>query len=182
MKKTIIVGVTGSIAAYKACDLVRSFKKTGFDVVVIMTKAAKEFVSKLTFETLSGNSVVDDMFCSPDEWDIKHVSLAGKASLVIIAPATANIISKIASGICDDSLTTIILATKAPVIIAPAMNDNMYNNKIIQENIAKLKRHNFIFIGPVKGKLASGYEAIGHIEDTEKIAELAKKALSLKIR
>lgn len=180
MKKTILLGITGSIAAYKACELVRSLRKADYDIICIMTKEAKEFVSKLTFETLSGNSVVDDMFCSPGEWDIKHVSLAEKASLVIIAPATANIISKIASGICDDSLTTIISATKAPVIIAPAMNDNMYNNKIIQENIAKLKRHNFIFIGPVKGKLASGYEAIGHIEDTEKIAVLAKKVLSSK--
>ena len=176
--KNIILGITGSIAAYKACDIVSAFKESGFEVTVVMTKEAKEFVSKLTFETLSENKVIDDMFLSPEEWDVRHISLAKKADLILIAPATANIISKIACGISDDALTALVLAAKAPIMIAPAMNNNMYENKIIQENIAKLKKLGVVFIGPVKGKLACGDIAMGHIAELSDIVRSAKKILS----
>lgn len=177
MKKNIVLGITGSIAAYKACDITSAFKESGFDITVVMTSQAKEFVSKLTFETLSGNKVIDDMFSSPEEWDVKHISLAKKADLIVIAPATANIISKIACGISDDALTTLVLATKAPVIIAPAMNNNMYENRIIQENISKLKKMGYIFVGPIKGHLACGDIAMGHIAKVEDIVKAAKKVI-----
>ena len=176
-KKLVVLGITGSIASYKACDIVNLLRKKGFDSVCVMTREAKEFIAPLTLETLSGNKVIDDMFRLPDRREPVHTSLADRASLVLIAPATANIIGKIANGICDDIVTCIVLATKAPVLIAPAMNDNMYKHKIVQENVAKLKKIGYRFVGPVKGRLLCGYEGMGHIADLDTIFKEARKLL-----
>ena len=175
--KTIILGVTGSIAAYKACELTGLLKKEGFNVRVLLTKEANEFVTALTLQTLSQNKVIMDMFESPEEWNPVHTSLAQSADLILIAPATANIIAKLASGICDDILTCTIFAADAPVLIAPAMNDKMYEHKVVQDNIAKLKKIGYRFIGPIKGHLACGCEAVGHIADlADIIAEVKRLA------
>jgi len=177
-KKEIIIGVTGSIAAYKACDIIRGLKKYGYNTTVIMTKEAEEFVTPLLMSDISENKAYTDMFGPVREWDIKHVSLAQAADLILIAPATANIIAKLALGICNDLLTCTVLASRAPVLIAPAMNDNMYSHRSTQDNIKKLKSFGYKFIGPVKGKLACGTEGIGHIADVEEIIREAKKTLS----
>ena len=173
--KTVILGVTGSIAAYKACELTSLLRKEGFNVRALLTKEGKEFVTALTLQTLSQNKVITDMFESPEEWNPVHTSLAEEADLILIAPATANIIAKLASGICDDILTCTIFASDAPVLIAPAMNDKMYEHKIVQENIAKLKKAGYRFIGPIKGHLACGCEAVGHIADLSDIIAEAKR-------
>lgn len=175
--RTVLVGVTGSIAAYKACEIIRLLKKDGLDVRVLLTKEAGAFVTPLTFQTLSQNEVVSDMFELPEEWNPRHTSLADKAGLVLIAPATANIIGKLASGICDDILTCTVFATKAPVLIAPAMHASMYDHPVTQGNIARLKKIGYRFVGPVKGKLACGQEGLGHIADVADIVAEAKRLL-----
>jgi phosphopantothenoylcysteine decarboxylase/phosphopantothenate--cysteine ligase len=174
---SVILGVTGGIAAYRACEIISSLKKKCIDVTVLLTKEAEEFVTPLTFQTLSQNKVYRHLFSAPDEWNPVHTSLADKADLVLIAPATANVIGKVASGICDDILTCTIFATKAPVIFAPAMNEKMYQHKIVEYNIKKLKDVGYHFVGPVKGRLACGHEAIGHIADTQEIVGEAIKIL-----
>jgi phosphopantothenoylcysteine decarboxylase/phosphopantothenate--cysteine ligase len=176
-RKIVIVGVTASIAAYKACEIVNLLRKDSFDVRVILTEDALKFVTPLTFQTLSGNKVTGDMFETPDSWSPVHTSLAESASLILIAPATANVIGKLANGICDDLLTCVIYASRAPVLIAPAMNDNMYNHRIVAQNIAKLEKIGYSFIGPVKGRLACGHDAIGHIAPVPEIIKEAKKIL-----
>ncbi|MDP3790461.1 MAG: flavoprotein [Candidatus Omnitrophota bacterium] len=173
--KTIIVGVTGSIAAYRACEIVSALKKSLFDVKVILTKEGANFITPLTLQALSGNKVFTDMFEPPQKWEPVHTSLADSASLVLIAPATANVIGKLAGGICDDLLTCVVYATKAPILIAPAMNEKMYNHAILQENIAKLKKVGYSFVGPIKGHLACGHDAIGHISCTEDVVKEVKK-------
>jgi len=175
--RRVILGVTGSIAAYKACEITGLLRKAGLEVQVLLTEEAKEFVTPLTLQTLSGNRVITDMFDSPEEWDPVHTSLADSASIVLIAPATANIIGKLACGICDDILSCVVMATRAPVLIAPAMNDKMYTHDIVQENIAKLKKAGYKFIGPVKGRLACGYEGMGCLADAQAIANEAKRLL-----
>lgn len=174
-KKTIVLGVTGSIASYKAAELLSGLIKKGHGVSVIMTEEAAKFIAPLTFQTLSGNKVYSSMFEIPEEWDAKHVSLAKKAGVIVIAPATANIIGKLAGGICDDLLTCTVTASKAPVLLAPAMNDVMYNNKIVQENIARLKKAGFKFVGPKTGRLACGDIAIGCLADVEDIIKEIEK-------
>ena len=176
--KHIIIGVTGSIACYKALDVIRDLCKVGVSVEVIMTKEAEEFIRPVLFQAISGNKVITaDLFKLPEEWDVTHISLAEKADLVLIVPATANIIGKLANGICDDMLTCTICAAKAPVLFAPAMNEGMYKNKIVQGNIAKLKKSGYYFTGPVKGRLACEREGIGHIQDTEIIINEVKRLL-----
>ena len=175
--KNIVIGITGGIAAYKACGIVSFLKSQGAHVDVIMTKNACEFITPLTLETLSGNKVITDMFERPDYIDVKHISIAQKADLFLIAPATANIIGKVANGIADDMLSTTIMATKAPVVFAPAMNNNMYENKIVQNNIEKLKEYDYKFIEPAVGHLACGYEAKGKLPKTEEIIEQLKTIL-----
>lgn len=171
-KKHILLGVTGSIAAYKACEIVRGLQRQNTNVTVVMTKEAKEFVTPLTFASLSQNRVYDDMFLKDTiDWDIEHVSLAEKADVLLIAPATANIIGKLACGIADDLLSCVAMATKAPIVIAPAMNDGMYTNKIVQENIKKLESHGIYFVSPVKGRLACGSVGQGHLADVEAIVK-----------
>ena len=175
-KKTIVLGVTGGIAAYKAADIVSRLVKSNFNVEVIMTAHAMEFITPLTLRSLSGNEVISDMFCEPKVHEIQHISLAKKADLLLVAPATANIIGKVASGIADDMLSTTIMATKAPVVFAPAMNTNMYHNKIVEDNIKKLKSYGYKFISPASGRLACGDIGEGKLEDTSLICD---KVISL---
>lgn len=171
MEKNIVVGVSGGIAAYKACDVVSKLKKQGFEIDVIMTKNAQEFVSPLTFQTLSNQTVVTDMFETPSDWNVEHIELAKKADVFVIVPATANIIGKIANGIADDMITTTIMATEAKKVIVPAMNTKMYHNPIVQENILKLKKYGYYFIEPVSGLLACGDTGKGKMEDPTVIVE-----------
>lgn len=177
MKKRILIAVTGSIASYRACDLVNVLKKKGYDCTCVMTKDAKHFVTPLTLETLSGNKVYEDMFKLPEKRTSVHVSLAESADLIVVFPATASIIGKLASGISDDLVTCTVISTKSPVLLAPAMNDNMYKHKITQKNIRELEGIGYEFIGPIKGNLACGYVGIGHIIDTEKIVKRIEKIL-----
>ena len=176
--KTVILGVSGGIAAYKAVELLRLLVKAGASVHVVMTKAATEFVTPLTFQTLSGNPVHTELFNLITEQEIGHISLADRADLCIIAPATANFIGKLANGIADDLLTTTIMATRAPVLLAPAMNVNMYENAIYQENEAKLLRHGYLFAAPVSGYLACGWEGQGKLQEPAAIMEEAAAALT----
>ena len=176
-EKKIILGVSGSIAAYKGAEITRRLKEEGMSVLVIMTKEAEAFITALTLEALSGNKVYKEMFGGREYSDIEHISLADQADLILIAPATANIIAKIAAGICDDLLTATVCATKAKVLIAPAMNENMYLNKITQGNITKLKNLGYKFIAPRRGKLACGKIGEGCLADVETIIKEVKKVL-----
>ncbi len=178
--KQVILGVTGGIAVYKAVELLRLLTKAGADVHVIMTRAAQEFVTPLTFQTLSANPVHTELFNLIAEREIGHIALADRADLFIIAPATANIIGKIAGGIADDMLTTTVMATKAPLLIAPAMNVNMYTNPIYRENEDKLRRAGYQFLPPVKGALACGWEGEGKLAAPEDIFEAALVTLTAK--
>lgn len=176
----VVIGVCGGIAAYKVCELVRLFKKSRHEVSVIMTKNATEFVTPLTFQTLSCNPVSVEMFDKPNEWDIEHISLAKKADILIVAPATANVIGKVAGGIADDLLTTTIMATKAPVVFVPAMNTNMYQNNIFQKNVEYLKTLGYNFIEPDEGELACGDIGKGKFPKVELILEKVVKIMSKK--
>ena len=177
--KTIIVGVTGCIAAYKTAEIVRALKKLNADVWVAMTPEAEKFVTPLTFRTLSGNPVVTDLFNEDlKNIPVPHISLTERADLIVVAPATANIIGKTAQGIADDPLSTIIMSSKAKVMFAPAMNSRMWDNPIVQGNISKLKDLGYEFIGPEKGELACGDVGIGRLAPVEKIVEAAKKELA----
>ena len=178
--KVIVLGVTGGIAVYKAVELLRLLTKSGAEVHVVMTRAATEFVTPLTFQTLSGNPVHQELFNLISEQEIGHISLAERADLFLIAPATANFIGKMACGIADDLLSTTVMATKSPVLIAPAMNVNMYQNPIYRENEARLKGHGYLFIPPASGMLACGYEGEGKLPDPEVILEEAIAALTPK--
>jgi len=178
--KTIVVGVTGGIACYKAVELVRLLIKAGHRVQVIMTHGAMEFVTPLTFQTLCGNPVASDTFNLTQESEIGHINLADSADVFVIAPATANIIGKIANGIADDLLTTVLMATQAPVLIAPAMNIHMFENPILQENLRKLRRVGYHLLEPAVGFLACGYEGKGRLPDVEKIADEVERLLMKK--
>ena len=163
--KTIIVGVTGGIAAYKACDVVSKLKKLNANIHVIMTESACEFVQPMTFQTLSNNFVINDMFKEPKTWEVEHIELAKKADAFLIVPATANFIGKLAAGIADDMLTTTVMATRAPVIIAPALN----TNRIVQANMDKLGDLGYRFIDPASGRLACGDIGAGKLADVDDI-------------
>jgi len=177
MSKNVVLGVTGGIACYKSCELVSRLKKSGYGVDVIMTKNACQFVQPLTFETLSARPVVYDMFDRNHPWEVEHISLAKKADIFVIAPATANVIGKIANGIADDMLTTTVMATKAKVLLAPAMNTNMYENPVLQENIAKLKKLGYLFVEPAEGRLACGDVGKGKMAEPAEIADKIKEIL-----
>lgn len=177
---SIVLGVTGGIACYKAAELVRLLVREGFLVQVVMTRDAMEFVTPLTFQTLSGHPVATETFSLTQESEIGHIRLADEADLFVIAPATANIIGKIAGGIADDLLTTVVMATKAPVLIVPSMNVHMYENPILQENIAKLKRLGYYFMEPAEGYLACGYEGKGRLPEPEDIVEEVRRRLKKK--
>lgn len=173
--KNIIIGITGGIAAYKAAEVINRLKKEGANTYVIMTKHACEFITPLTLQTLSKNIVVTDMFQELRTWEVEHISLATKADIFLIVPATANIIGKVANGIADDMLSTTIMATKAPVVFAAAMNENMYENVIVQSNIRKLKEYGYYFIDPEVGMLACGKEGIGKLAKPDNIVVYVKK-------
>ena len=184
--KTIILGISGGIAAYKSAELIRLFKKEGAEVWVVMTKSAKEFVSPLTFETLSGNPVYSDMFLDSSIFNLQssismpHIDLAKRSDLFIVAPATANIIGKFANGIADDLLSTLYLSAISPVLIAPAMNNNMYANPVVQENIKRLKGFNINFVEPGFGELACGDKGEGRLAELDTILSKAKWLLAAK--
>jgi phosphopantothenoylcysteine decarboxylase/phosphopantothenate--cysteine ligase len=167
--KTIVLGITGSIAAYKAAEVASQLTQAGAKVNVIMTKEAIQFISPVTLRAITGRPVVNEMFDLASEFSIEHVSLAKSADIVVIAPATANIIAKLAAGIADDMLCCTVLATKAPVLVAPAMETNMYNNPVTQDNLSKLKVRHFVIIAPATGWLASGKEGPGRLADTNNI-------------
>ena len=175
-----MLGVAGGIACYKAVELVRLLVKADLKVRVIMTRGAMEFVTPLTFQTLSGHPVATNTFDLTQESEIGHINLADSANLFVIAPATANVIGKIANGIADDLLTTVLMATTAPVLIAPAMNIHMYENTILQENLRKLRRVGYHIMEPAEGYLACGYEGRGRLPDPEKIAEEIQRLLKRK--
>ena len=175
--KNILIGVTGSIAAYKTAEIVSHLFQQGAQVKVIMTKSAAQFVSPLTFQTLSHNQVYLDMFEKVEEYNPAHISLAEEADLMLIAPATANIIGKIACGIADDFLTTVVMSVTCPVLIAPAMNDRMYHNPIVQENIKRLGKLGYKFISPEKGYLACQKSGEGRLASLEVILNALTTAL-----
>lgn len=180
--KTILVGVCGGIAAYKICELVSKLKQRKASIEVVMTENAAKFVAPLTFQSLIARPVHMDMFklLKEEEWMIDHIALAEKCDLLVIAPATANIIGKIASGIADDLLTTVCMAVKSPVLIAPAMNENMWTNKIVNENVKKLKSLGFKFVGPAYGNLACGKCGLGRLENINKIINEIEEILKRK--
>lgn len=169
--KTIVLGVTGSIAAYKTANLASMLVKLGADVHVIMTQNATKFITPMTFETLTDNKCIADTFDRNFSFDVKHVSLAKKADLFMVAPCTANVIGKLAAGICDDMLTTTLLATKAPIILAPAMNTGMWENPILQDNLQKLQHYGYHFVEPAVGRLACGDVGSGKMPAEELLLE-----------
>ncbi len=178
--KNILLGITGGIAAYKALELVRLLVKQNAVVNVVMTKNAEQFVGKLSFQTLSGNPVLTDMFDLSSDAGIRHISIPDHANLAVIVPATANFIGKIAHGIADDLLTTMMLAMTKPVLFAPSMNVHMYENKIVRNNIKTLKQYGYCFIEPDEGWLACGYEGKGRLAEPEQIIEEMELLLTKK--
>ena len=179
-KPCVVLGVTGGIAVYKACELLRLLQKRGIDVFVVMTQNACRFVAPLTFETLSGHPVAVDTFDRPQTWEVEHIALAKRADLFLIAPATANIIGKMACGIADDMLSTTVMATRAPVLVAPAMNTGMWENAAVQQNVETLRARGVEIVAPVSGHLACGDRGAGKLEDVEVIAERACEMLFAK--
>ena len=177
--KKIVLGVTGGIAAYKAVEIVSRLRKAGAEVHVIMTKEATQFVTELTFREMSGQPVVVDMWEKVTDFNVEHIALANLADLMLIAPATANILAKGAVGIADDMLSTTLLATKAPVLMAPAMNTNMYENPVTQENIKTLKKRGVHILEPAAGHLACGTSGKGRLPEPLEIVEAVKRLLNL---
>lgn len=179
--KTVLLGVTGCIAAYKSAEIISKLNYYGANVQVIMTKNACEFITPLTLETLSKNLVVTDMFANKRTWEVEHISLAQKADICLIAPATANVIGKVSNGIADDMLTTTIMAIpdSTPVVFAPAMNTNMYNNAIVQNNIKTLKSYDkYYFVEPANGRLACGDIGKGKLAKVDTIVEFVAEILN----
>ena len=179
-KPCVVLGVTGGIAVYKACELLRLLQKRGIDVFVVMTQNACRFVAPLTFETLSGHPVAVDTFDRPQTWEVEHIALAKRADLFLIAPATANIMGKMACGIADDMLSTTVMATRAPVLVAPAMNTGMWENAAVQQNVETLRARGVEIVAPVSGHLACGDSGAGKLEDVAVIAERACELLFAK--
>ena len=179
-KPCVVLGVTGGIAVYKACELLRLLQKRGIDVFVVMTQNACRFVAPLTFETLSGHPVAVDTFDRPQTWEVEHIALAKRADLFLIAPAPANIMGKMACGIADDMLSTTVMATRAPVLVAPAMNTGMWENAAVQQNVKTLRARGVEIVAPVSGHLACGDNGAGKLEDVAVIAERACELLFAK--
>ena len=175
--KSIVLGVTGSIAAHKAADLASGLTKQKCNVCVVMTADAQRFITPLPFKTLSRNPVITDLYYEEDGWKPTHIRLADEADLLLIAPATANVLAKLAHGFADDALTCIALAlnSKAKILIAPAMNGKMWLHPATQENVVRLKQRGVEFIGPEAGMLSCGYEGVGRLWPVEKISERALK-------
>lgn len=176
--RKILMGVCGGIAAYKACELVRLFVKNGNTVQVMMSKAAQQFVTPLTFQALTNQSVATEMFDLTQENEIGHIQLADSPDVIVIAPATADVIAKAAHGICDDLITTVLLATKKPVVFAPSMNVNMFENPITQKNIQTLKECKHHFVDPEEGELACGWQGAGRLANPETIFSYVKNLIT----
>jgi len=176
-QKTIVLGITGGIAAYKAADIASRLTRAGARVEVVMTRSATEFITPLTLRTITGRPVVTEMFTPVPEFNITHIALAEAADVVAIAPATANIIARLAAGISDDALTCVVLATRAPVIVAPSMNVNMFENSVTQENLDKLRARGFIIVDPRYGRLASGKMGVGRLAGVDEIVGIIKQVL-----
>lgn len=179
-EKKVVLGVTGAVSAYKALELARLLVKQEAEVWPVMTRSAAEFISPLSLSTLACNEVHTDLFKLTGSNSISHIELAQKADLVVVAPATANLIGKAASGIADDLLTTMILATTAPVLFAPSMNSEMWANPIVAANVERLKAGGLLFVGPAEGSLACGYTGMGRLAPVEDILEAAEEALQAK--
>lgn len=177
LSKTILFAVSGSIAAYKACDVISHLRKEGHTVLCLMTRAAEHFITPLTLKTLSGQAVYLDPFDHPTYNLPVHTSLADRGDLMVFAPASADLIARLAHGMADDLVTSVALATRAKKLVVPAMNDNMYLNPITQENIARLKRSGFEILEPVEGELVCGRRAVGHIPSPQAILEAIHKSL-----
>jgi len=175
--KTVLLGVSGSIAAYKAAELASRLTQAGAAVDVVMTEAATRFITSLTFSSITRRPVASDMFATPTEFEIEHIALAERADVVVIAPATANIMAKLAAGIADDLLTCTVLATRAPIILAPAMNVNMWEKQITQDNIARLRSRGFNIVDPGYGAMACGAVGVGRLADTEQILAVIRQVL-----
>ena len=175
--KEVILGVTASIAAYKACEIINRLRERRVNVIPVMTKQAQQFITPLVLQSLSANQVVCDLFSLPANVNPAHISLAQRADLVLICPATADIIAKLAAGIADDVLTCLCLSTSAPIVVCPAMNQAMFKHKITQGNINRLKKIGYHFIGPKKGHLVCGQEGIGHLAGVTQIVEQVLKLL-----
>jgi phosphopantothenoylcysteine decarboxylase/phosphopantothenate--cysteine ligase len=177
-KKNILLIVTGSIAAYKSAELVRMLKKLSFNITCIMTKESKEFITPLTLASLSENVVYDDIFSLKDEVEMGHINLSRQADLILIAPATCNILAKIANGFADDLASTLLIAANKPILIAPAMNVEMWNNKATKRNVEQLRQDGAIIIGPDSGVLACNEEGQGRMADLNEIVEQVKNSLN----
>lgn len=175
--KKILIGVTGSIAAYKTCELIRELIKGGAQVQVVMTRSAEQFITPLTFETLTGREVLVELFPRYKKGEVRHVNVAEWADRVLVCPATANIMGKVASGIADDLLSTLLMVAKSKTIFCPAMNSEMYDNPIVQENIRKLKELNYRFVEPEWGELACGTRGAGRLAETRRILDVLKREL-----
>lgn len=178
IEKTVVLGLSGGIACYKGAEIVRAFVKEGAKVRVVMTRAAREFITPLTLQTLSGHPVATDTFDLTQESEIGHIRLADSADVLVIAPATANVIAKLAHGIADDLLTTVALATRAPIVVAPAMNVNMFRNAVVQANLARLRELGIRIVDPDEGFLACGYEGAGRLASEATLVEGVKSALT----
>lgn len=176
--RRIVLGVTGSIAAYKACDVLRGLQKEGAEVRVVMTAAAQELVRPTVFRSLSGSPVLTAMFDDPQGEDLKHIALTEWAELILVAPATANLIGKVASGIADDLLSTVIAAAGCPTLLAPGMNVRMWQNPVVQGNVRRLEGLGYRFCGPVEGRLASGVVGVGRMADADEIVRSAIQVLA----
>lgn len=171
--QTILLVITGSIAAYKIPDLIQALREEGARVVSVLTEAAKKFVTPLTLRAVTGEPVYDDFFTVHSPYDVIHTSLAELADLILVAPASANFIARLAAGFANDLASSILLAADRPVLLAPAMNDQMYRNPLTQENIQKLRKRGYQFIDPIEGRLICGKEALGHISEPGTIVEEA---------
>jgi len=176
--RRIVVGITGSIAAYKACELIRRLREAGAEVQTVLTEHGTAFIGEQTLLTLSGRAVLTDLFSAGNRWEPEHVAISDWADACIIAPATANVIGKVAAGIADDVLTSLVMAMRCPVIVAPAMNVNMYENPIVQANIDKLKGLGYHIVEPESGYLACGYEGKGRLAATPKLVAALEEALA----
>ena len=179
-QKSVVLGVTGSIAAYKAADLASLLVKQHHNVFVVMTADATEFIAPLTLQTLSKNPVTTSFFDEKENWRPGHIELADNADLLLIAPATANVMAELAHGLAGHPLAAIALATRAPILLAPAMNGKMWENAATQENVEKLKSRGVEFIGPEEGMLACGYEGVGRLWNVDDIVERASALISAK--
>ena len=179
-KKNILLGVTASIAAYKACDLISDLREAGFAVTVAMTRDAHHFITPLSLQSFAGTPVVDDFFSLPGRTKPVHIELAKNADLILIAPASADILAKLAHGFAEDVLCCTVLASQAPLVIAPAMNEKMYFNRFTQENIERLKKHGAIFVPPIEGHLVCMDQGMGHLAENATIVKVVQKVLASK--